>query len=738
MLRSTTLSDQQAVTQEFGAADGTSEITDAFRLGKKLPDKVPKNRYVDASEYVWNASGIQWRSPRGISALYFEQPMPGLATAHNLRLVQGRWPTKPGEVVLTTGCGHVDANSLHARLGRWDLTVVGRVEQVYQHDLRAFYGAPGTWNTWHLDRDDAALSGMQAQGQIDWTAPDPKKAGAEYDRMTGIGMGRPAQGNGSKTAADKAAAIAGPSVSEIMKDYLPLTLIVMVGAVVSGALAGRLSRRIARPLIDLGLPTRAVGGAVLAAFAGMMVLALVVAAALSSGIAFVGRLVIAPHLTHPMRPWEWPVSVWLFTTAPAVLLGLVASLTILAIGHRRSMRDQRERDRSWMSVLGAAKLGAVSLLAGLLFIALTDGFVALIGAFVFGGLSAGLMAPLGVSRFTRRGGAPDESMAARRLLARTVPQLTGQLVLMTCVAAIVASGLGFSGGVTAMMNRNSSSFPPPGWMQVMMDDGHRKVPAHTLHEFQADLRLGGDLVEFIDARRGPWWTFPDRGSVERVFGKLTGPQAAAFEDGKLKLAAITPEGENQATSPDQLSVPWALKWVRELRHGAVKHNKPYDLMYTGLTPSQERQAWQWFKNKGIEPFAQIHQPPSPMAISSTARWAAIAFALLIAVLSYVMLKGQLGSLRPLLAGMRANGLGARWLRRVMLHMGVTVGVVVLALSAAGVVLSMIMAKLIIKAGFYFAGVPWLALGGILMATFVGTCLGAALAASHLRVTERHV
>ena len=178
------LSPEQSAVAAYGSSNGSTEAT-APIPGERFS---PLRASVGAARIDADAlsSDVQWAGDGGAwFAMYVEQPYPNPSTEGRLVLDGGRWPRRPGEVVASPGLGLSRGTVVRAARGRWNLTVVGTLRDVWQPDARSLYGAPGTWNRWEISRDQARVTGASPARTVYWSASEPMQAAPEVERAAG-------------------------------------------------------------------------------------------------------------------------------------------------------------------------------------------------------------------------------------------------------------------------------------------------------------------------------------------------------------------------------------------------------------------------------------------------------------------------------------------------------------------------------------------------------------------------
>ena len=90
------------------------------------------------------------------SLAYKESHWEEQAPDFGLALVQGQWPSDPGEVVVTEDVNLNVGEHTTAFNGTLPLRIVGVVSNSFHSQEKAVYGASGTWNT--IDADAYSMT----------------------------------------------------------------------------------------------------------------------------------------------------------------------------------------------------------------------------------------------------------------------------------------------------------------------------------------------------------------------------------------------------------------------------------------------------------------------------------------------------------------------------------------------------------------------------------------------------
>lgn len=170
-----TLSAHQVVERDFAGRDAAVDV-----LAPIPPGPSSRLRAVEDAAgqrpIRLNSSSVRLADQPGTTMLFAETDWS--ETSYGYRLTAGRWPTRPGEVVLTDA---VDQNGeqqvLSLLSGEVHVQVVGRVDDAYGNEA-AMLAAPGTWAS--LPQSIAsARRDLTAQASVVTNKSDAKRLAAD-------------------------------------------------------------------------------------------------------------------------------------------------------------------------------------------------------------------------------------------------------------------------------------------------------------------------------------------------------------------------------------------------------------------------------------------------------------------------------------------------------------------------------------------------------------------------------
>lgn len=711
------LSPEQSAVAAYGSSNGSTEAT-ASIPGERFS---PLRASVGAARIDADAlsSDVQWAGDGGAwFAMYVEQPYPNPSTEGRLVLDGGRWPRRPGEVVASPGLGLSRGTVVRAARGRWNLTVVGTLRDVWQPDARSLYGAPGTWNRWEISRDQARVTGASPARTVYWSASEPMQAAPEVERAAG------AAPFSSKVREEYVDSLSGFRAKPWLERGLPALLATTVGSLAAGALLGRFTRRTTTPLTRLGYPAAALRHAGAVATAGGVCVTLGIAWGGAQVLSLLWRLVSRSLSPAPIGPWQ----AW----GSPLTLGVVTAFGLavpMAVRMPRPRRARRRPARPRTLIAGAALLGLVAWSAT----GLGPSFTAVLIVVLCASASAALLVAA-VLVVVPGDGDVGPGLLARRLVRGQVGGLASLVVSLATLTAVVASVFSVAAALTAHLNERMSTGMPPG-MALFRAIPPETAPRADLHaEFRKDVGLQQRPVRtwlVSDERRGASVlvvTTPD--DVGRIFGPLGPTQESALRHrGRVLLTTTERAGA--------ISVPEDLGWIAEVRVSARRPRAAESVyLYTGLTPGQDRAAAGWAERVGVNPVVVMATGRGgPLPVSVDVQLSAAGFGLLVALLAGLGMRGVVRSLRPLMAAMNAAGLGRTWLRSVAVRVGAIIGAAATAGGVLGTGLSVLLVRQILPS-MSVVGFPWLALTAVLVGSFVGSVVGARVAAGGLAPRER--
>lgn len=490
-------------------------------------------------------------------------------------------------------------------------------------------------------------------------------------------------------------------------------------------------RRTIIPLRRVGLPTRDLHRAAVLAALSSGVAAMAVAWLSSlAATALIRQVILAGD--RPLPPFQW----W----GPPMAIGASAGAVVVALMAALPAEPRlRGAGRTGIPPRAMAVLGGVLCIVAVVGAVPGQGYSAVLLTMLASCAGAALLAG-GAMSVMPKDGAVGPGLLARRLVHGQAAGLTGLAVAVALLGSIVGSTFAVAAGLNAHLNASSSSGMPPG-LVAFKGSAPGQSPDEDIHsQFQRDLGLEDEVVVWYadqsssDGGYESWWAVSDVASAEALFGELTKEQEDALASpGGLPLT--TEEGGDGVA----LVVDSDLKYLQSLRLGQPGSPAQVDTlwMHSGLSPEQDRQAARWAEQRSLNPSMVWHTtvaPPIPLSMG--VQLSAAAFTLLTLVVCAVGMRGLVRSLLPLLAGLKASGLGARWLRSAVLQVSLLVGSVATLGGLVGILLSVFTINPLVNNNIALGSLPWLAIALVAAGGLLGSVLGGAAASWRVRAADR--
>lgn len=315
LLESMTLSPQQVVDRELGRFDRSTGLLQV----SLPPGEADLVRRLDAAVREAGADDVlvglltvdmQIASREAPSITFYEAAWSSRPFPDRYRLESGRWPARPGEVVLTNADPrrHPVGSQLPVLSDRARFNVVGLAEDPYARSSKIMAGE-GTWAT--LDPDIAAsFSGLSAQPVVRWDGKRPQQViQAVADvlvRHAGAGSPKSVRRTLAEsvlTRSELANQETSSAIEKIPAGYtVPSLLLPGLSVLLVYGINDRRFRSRVRLMSSLGLPRwKAVGALGLATTAWCLIAAAVGAVAGVGLGGVLGRLVRV-LFDHPIAP----------------------------------------------------------------------------------------------------------------------------------------------------------------------------------------------------------------------------------------------------------------------------------------------------------------------------------------------------------------------------------------------------------------------------------------------------
>lgn len=700
----------------------------------------------------------------------YVEPVSGRAP-RTQRLTSGRWPSVPGEVVLSRSLHEAldDRTVFEVFSGAAALRVVGTFEDRYATGSSSIVAAPGTAASWPLSSIEGGFPDFQLDVALFWDGPDARRIVAAAVALPHLADASAESIQASLVERDAVLR----SESRTLADRMPMLLryptyvvvplatlmLLMLNRQRLGTYALRLHRS--------GLRIRPVAGA--------MGISLAIAAcvgALGGGLAGVVlgsalRLLMIPtFLTQPLSPFPWSAVGTQVAGLAATWTGLLAVFGTAAIirwSTSVAHRSSRHRTHRWFRHWPFARRGGAALTV-LLAPALAIGQDPLTRAGTWGGLGllTGILLVPDLARLAPRL-APDrtgQGLVARRLIASAQPRYAAAITMLACAVALPIGSSVLISSVIRTNEAETVSLVPPG--QVLLGMDYAEVPAGLVAAVEdvpgigPPIRLGildGELSaksgsaagvmvvdDLDDLRRLNQGRLPDRAARTLQSGGIVDWSGAGAAQ---RLVGF--DGRGDAHSSPTLptaSMPMAREYSFQYA-GAVLHSTAEDLGlrttwravgYAGLNPSQVDAVVRAGRTAGFAPRAvMFHTDPAPVDLPGAWYASASALALLATGVVWVVVRGQALQMRRYAAGLLSAGITARWTNRVllwqtssMLVLSVVAGLIIGALP----VLAMAMSPTILF------DAPYLLVGTALTLTTVGAGFATLSAVASVRPRDR--
>lgn len=729
----TQLSLDQERERYFGASDGFASAGTSTEVGES---DGPLPAIPDVTFTQELAAFVSFQPPGPQGEIYVvEADHTSAASRGRYELVSGRWPVRAGEVVATASTALSAGASVVPVVGTVQLRVVGMFRIVYSTRQRALLAAPGTWAQWRVSQKEAQLSQLRANRSLFFSGADSTAicATLTHDRSL-LGDSFECQINPRHLPPAESAT----SVRSLLERGMPAVLLATLGAVLSGALLSRSLRRTFNPLLDLGLPRRTLHrlGTGLVVVAGLATA--IAAATLGALSGFALRPLLQAQVDHPLSPPSVPLAALAGTLAAWVTLVLVT----------RPVETRRRNHAHMLSARAAsiaAGLGSIVLAFAASVTLLGSASFATVGLIV-GGICLGLAlyVPSVVLRLSRMEAPPGSLLAAVRALGANSRGFSLHVGMIACLVGLVSSTLALAAGLVANLNENSGTGLPPGIAMLnIAEDGKSPLPVEVVERFRRELQLGEPVMVWrgVDEdpqseNMRPWWAFSTAADARTVLPWISSDQVRLLQQsGRLETAA-----PDQPARPDAVALPWAMRWLTEIRvsSAAPKGTVTTSLAFAGLSSDQDVKAASWARETGIaDGYVWTTDVAPDVPVAALTALSTSAFAVLTAALSAVAMRGEVASMRSLLATFHAIGLGARWCRQVILLLaGITAGLAV-CVSLAATVLCVLAVDHALKGALLVAGIPWHVVAAVSIATLLGACVGAVASTFRFRAHEHN-
>jgi len=373
-----TLSAEQRIARDMGRFDGWGQFagingpiqdTDTGRRIARLAERFPR---AHATVMLASDSLRPDRNPRNSRLFLTETDWRARPFPDRYRLLGGRWPARPGEVVVIGDAAQFQnaRRQIRASSGHVTLAVVGRASDVYQSEASAALAAPGTWAA--LDWPTLRREGFRLDALVQVLGNFPDWDAVHRSSVASLGAGSGAQFTLTRAMIRQKPAKTWVERRPTLYTAPAAALALALVALLFG-LRTRAARRRQSVLRAIGVPPGAAITAVLLGTTALVTMAILVAGPLGIGFTALGRLV-AERLAD--QPLNQDSSTWTGYTQLAGLVGIASGASIVASWlvfrrlrglntvrvPRRSLATTGNYVRRGASV--AAALGVASLMPG--------------------------------------------------------------------------------------------------------------------------------------------------------------------------------------------------------------------------------------------------------------------------------------------------------------------------------------------------------------------------------------
>lgn len=356
-LSSLGLSQAQLVARDLGPFDGSAQIPLALREDTQaVGDVVDALSAAGAEDPAWVLESMDLRLTGGDGEVvqYREAAWASGSLGNRYVLLDGRWPSRPGEVVLTRPlAGAVSGGTVDVLSGTSTFQVTGTVEDHFVRTGREILAAPGTWTgqdwawigkafpsvagsvtvLWHRLSSDEALEVIAATMNSD-------EEGLVTTALSLVDRSE------LLSEPDRSLADLYPTAYAVPAAFLPVVLTVLALAVGERRLrrAVGIFRMVGISARDATLATWGVGMA-------SVVAAAVLGAVVGAFIGWAVRPVVAVFSPQPLSPFGLPVA------GATQAIGLVALTCVIMAGTAAVMQSQARAAMVTAFARPAASLG---------------------------------------------------------------------------------------------------------------------------------------------------------------------------------------------------------------------------------------------------------------------------------------------------------------------------------------------------------------------------------------------
>lgn len=342
-LQSFTLSSEQRTHRDLGSYEATISVGTLGAGTAAAIESAARRAGATVATVVAFSPDVTLADPGSPRLAYRETPASLEEYPPPVRLLEGHWPGKPGEVAVTAGVmEHVDGGRLAILNGLRHLTVVGTIEEQYATGAIAVVAARGTWDglSW------AELPGFMTPtlgGQLWWSGAPPSAVVDEvapllapvdfemYGDLNDPSARASLVANGTLT---REASLSRSALGAVelypLAFTVPSLVIPALGALLGLGANGRRARRNMATLRAVGLTARDATMGVVGAGCVAVVLATAAGLLLGSAGGLAVRPVLAELASQPLGPPDGMIDAAariLAATAVALAAGVVLGVT---------------------------------------------------------------------------------------------------------------------------------------------------------------------------------------------------------------------------------------------------------------------------------------------------------------------------------------------------------------------------------------------------------------------------
>jgi hypothetical protein len=710
-LKAFALSGPQVVERDLGRFDWKADLSAAAGLtpgNAGLADKIAAAaRGAGAGDAVVSVTSLDIR-PAVVDppvTKYLEADWSASPFPERFALVAGRWPTEPGEVVLS-GPSWSDADTVSVLAGNHAFRVVGTADDRYS-DWDLFLAAPGTF----AGIDTAGVTGYPT---LYWgEQADRDRVVAAVGAVLGMRTGDLEQGIVSRRTVIEAGTQSWverfPLAYRIPALALPLlSVLTIVG------LTRRRSTRTVEVLVSLGISRfRAVAGVGSATVAWTMISTLLGVPA-GIGLGLVVRPITQRWRVEPPHglPSLWsPVAQLLLVTAAACLLAVAALRPWRTVSAEAVTLVRRCAAIMACGVLVFQAVGLDTTVKAMVFTGFAGVAVLLASPDLIGAVLRWLPTSGARLRLGRQRLLHDRSRAVAAVAVLTAV-LAAPIALLTFLATEVATQeakyvpeVGAHQVVLSGVGGPTQA-PPPEAVAAVTGRVRFAAPPIRLHFTGGVLVV--DTPEEVGRLANRLLTSAETETLRR--GDALAPAAfhhvwQAFDQGVLLTSA-----------------------ARDLRLPVTDGG----IVFTDVPDTDAAAARQAILDARLDHgLIGVHQPPEPAFVPTTFYAAVLGLVAVALLTTMAVARSQVGTLRTYLGRLLAIGLPTRWARQVLaVEIAVVVGVSTL-LALAIAIPSLVLAAYRIDS--LTLRVPWPHLGVLLATFYLATACATAISSRRLRI-----